>query len=108
MQLSLDLSEKAKEAGIKKAVDHSGKEWQEKADFIFKVYLNTLTSERFTCENFREYYYSISMDKPPTDRAFSGIITRARSKGLIRAVGIVQTKSVSAHRANATLWEKTF
>jgi hypothetical protein len=109
LQLNIDFAQVAKENGIKRAVDHAGKEWNDTADKYFQVYLrHDNQGKPFTCESFRIWLTDNfpHFEQPPHNRAYAGVIVRAKNSELIKCIGTVQTKLPNAHKCYASLWEK--
>jgi hypothetical protein len=109
-QLNLFASRQAKEAGIKRAVDHADAEipsWSDKAYAFMVSYIQRLPRETtFVVEDVRVTAEAMGLERPPSARAYGGIIRKLKHDGLIRHVGYTQVKNVKAHAANASLWQR--
>jgi hypothetical protein len=109
-QLNLFASRQAKEAGIKRAVDHADREipsWSDKAYAFMVSYLSKLPAgTKFMVEDIRALSTEMGLEQPPSASAYGGIIQRLKHDGLIRHVGYTQVKYVKAHAANASLWQR--
>lgn len=103
-QLNLKFGRQARDRGIKKAADHAGAEWNEKAYRLFQWWIQEQRSA-FTIEQFRAFAAQ-KLEAPPSLRAFGGIARRASIAGLIVKDGTTQVTNVKAHCANANLWRK--
>lgn len=103
-QLDIQFSRAARDKGIKKAADHAGADWNDKAYRLFQWWLQSQTRS-FTIEQFRAHVETI-LEAPPHLRAFGAIAVRAVKAGLIKRVGFTQVTNVKAHRTPVTLWEK--
>lgn len=103
-QLDIKFSRIARDRGIKKAADHAGADWNDKAYQLFMQWV-ARQSRPFTIEVFRAYAAD-KLPMPPSLRAFGGIAMRAAHARLIKKVGITQVKNEKAHMAFASLWQK--
>ena len=96
-----------KKAGIKKAVDHADQKvflWSDRAFEVLKKYL-LKRKKPFMCEDVRQFAEDkTNLDLPPSNRAWGGVIQRAKNKGLIKHFGYFQVNNPKAHRANASIW----
>lgn len=107
-QLDIGFARKARDKGIKLALDHADKvidNWGEKAYVLLKEFLRT-NKGNFMAEDFR-LSVADKIDAPPHNRAFGGIFMRAAKAGLIERVGYAPVKNWKAHRANASVWRKS-
>jgi len=101
----------AKQAGIKKAVDHAdqvSEGWSELAYSFLQRYLQGVPSGayfQFTTEQLRESA-KFSVPEPPKDQAWGAVILRAAKKGLIRKAGYDTAKNLKSHSRPVTLWTK--
>lgn len=109
-QTELFTGRQRKEAGIKKAEDNAGKEWNEMADLLLDKWLNGFLPEveasQFMAEAFRNFAYICGLPKPPHERAFGSVMLRAARAGKIVKVGYGQVKNPKANAATATVWRK--
>jgi hypothetical protein len=79
--------------------------WSEYAIFWLKRFIENNPGE-FQAEQFRVFALGLGLERPPSDRAFGGVMLRAARLGLIVKVGLKATSGVTAHQANAGLWQK--
>ena len=90
--------------GIKKAIDNADdthERWSEKA---YKFLTNWIkTQYEFMTEDVR-IASEKEIPKPPSNRAWGGIILRAVRAGLVHRVGFSSVKNIKAHRTPATVW----
>ena len=105
-QLTLNFAgSQLAEQGIDTAVQHADDcipDWSKQAYNFALYYCRTRT--RFMAEDMRNASYCI-IPEPPHTRAWGGIIRRLQNNGIIRCVGISKVKNVTAHSANASVWE---
>lgn len=96
-----------KAKGIKQAVDHANevsKLWSEEASEVLKKYL-VRRKKPFMCEDVRQFATDkTDLEMPPSNRAWGGVIQRAKNKGLIKHFGYFQVSNPKAHKANASIW----
>ena len=96
-----------KEKGIKQALDHANKVsnlWADEAFNVLKKYL-LRRKKPFMCEDVRQFAEEkTDLDLPPSNRAWGGVIQRAKHKGLIKHFGYFQVSNPKAHKANASIW----
>lgn len=106
--------EQARDKGIEKALnsaDNKSPLWRETAynylkEFIIKVPFN----ESFMSEDFREYVEKKYPDfpKPPSPKAWGGIMRMAKADEIIIPSGIGIRKDPKGHRGFATKWKLTY
>ena len=93
-----------RDKGIKQAVDNANnthEKWSVKA---YKFLTNYIKSQHeFMTEDAR-IASEKEIPKPPSNRAWGGIILRASKAGLINRIGFSNVKNVKAHRTPATVW----
>ena len=93
-----------RDKGIKKALDNANSthnRWSDKAyDFLLK-YIKY--QYEFMTEDVRVASEK-AIPKPPSNRAWGGIILKAVRAGLIHRVGFSSVKNINAHRTAATVW----
>ena len=93
-----------RDKGIKQAINNANdthEKWSEKA---YKFLTNWIkTRYEFMTEDVR-IASEKEIPKPPSNRAWGGIILRASKAGLINRVGFSNVKNVKAHRTPATVW----
>lgn len=86
-------------------INHPG--WKVQAYDMLKDWLKGWPpGKRFTIEEFRQVAQIHGLPDPPNARAFGGIAVKAKCAGLIKSFDQIKTKSKTAHRCFATLWEK--
>ena len=93
-----------RDKGIKQAIDNADdthERWSEKA---YKFLTNWIkTQYEFMTEDVR-LASEKEIPKPPSNRAWGGVILRAAKAGLINRVGFSNVKNAKAHRTPATVW----
>ena len=90
--------------GIKKAIDNADDTHEKWSDKAYKFLLDYIKSHKeFMTEELRVDSEK-EIPKPPSNRAWGGIILRASRAGLITRVGFSSVKNVKAHRTPATVW----
>lgn len=105
--LLLDLEEgkKLRDIGIDKVCFHAenvNNGWNEKAlQFIEKYPLN-----KFMTEDIRDYAYQKGLERPPSERAWGGVMRKAAKMGWIRCVGYQKVNNANAHRTPAAVWKR--
>jgi hypothetical protein len=92
--------------GIKRAIDHAGKPWANKALNYLDNFLKFNYGTTFMIEDVSEWSYGQGLTKPPHERAWGAIARAAIKKGFIKRVGIGQVKRPKAHKANASVYVK--
>lgn len=93
------------EQGMNAAMQHANDcmpDWSKQAYHFAITYCRTRS--RFMAEDMRNASDGI-VPEPPHTRAWGGIIRRLSNNGIIRCVGISKVKNVTAHSANASVWE---
>lgn len=100
-----------REKGMQQAIDHADRNfpaWSERAYGFLKKWLNELRpGKHFKTEDFRiKMELDELIERPPSDRAYGSLITRAAKAGLIRKIGHGTVVNPKAHRCYASLWEK--
>lgn len=94
-----------RDKGIKQSIDtanESVENWSKLAyDFLLK-YIKT--HKRFMVEEMRIASLGI-VPIPPSNRAWGGIVVRAKGNGLIYSAGTRTVKNPKAHHANANYWK---
>ena len=99
-----------KNAGIKKAIDSANAKeptWSNKAFEALKDYIkNTVGSGfHFMTENFRDWVVRWNkLPAPPSNRAYGGVIAKAKHQKLIKCTGTQSVSNPKAHCANASVW----
>jgi hypothetical protein len=104
-QTELFPGEYYRDAGIKKAVDHTNDvslNWADQAYSFLLIYIKYHYS--FMCEDLRLQSVGV-VPCPPSKRAWGGIIRRAAKSGLIKRKGFRSVKNVKDHCTPATVWE---
>ena len=93
-----------RDKGIKKAVDNANDTHEKWSDKAYKFLVGYIKShQEFMTEDLR-LDSEKEIPKPPSNRAWGGIILRAVRAGLIHRVGFSNVKNVKAHRTPATVW----
>lgn len=97
-----------RDRGIKQATDHADRVepgWSDRA-FEFMVRFLNQHSGPFMAEDVRSFAAIEDFELPPSNRAWGGVLVRAKNKKLIRYLGTRQVRNPKAHCANAALWQK--
>ena len=98
-----------KEQGIYRAISHADgvyQDWSEMAYKMLQDFIRFSDGDTFMCEDVRQYAEKFtSLPSPPNNRAWGGIIGRARKNGIIKHCGFSQVRNPKAHQANASLWK---
>ena len=93
-----------RDRGIKQAIDNADdthERWSEKA---YKFLTNWIkTQYEFMTEDVR-IASEKEIPKPPSNRAWGGIVVRAARAGLINKVGFSNVKNPKAHSTPASIW----
>jgi hypothetical protein len=93
-----------RDKGIKQAIDNADdthERWSEKA---YKFLTNWIkTQYEFMTEDVR-LASEKEIPKPPSNRAWGGIVVRAARAGLINKVGFSNVKNPKAHHTPASIW----
>lgn len=97
-------AEELRDSGIRIAIEHAGEEWVDKAMKALELYPGV---DKFMIEELRAWAYAHGLERPPHERAWGGITTRAVRKGWIVRVGYEQTSNPLAHKTPAAMWLKT-
>jgi hypothetical protein len=93
---------------MKRASDHAGIAWNEKAYKCIKKYLRYIPSRQwFRAEHIRmKAYTKYNLPLPKSERAWGSLMVKAMNENLIRPLGIQKVSNPNAHRANANYYEK--
>lgn len=107
VQLDITFARKARDKGIKKAVDHADQahpSWSQIAYGHFRTYVAQQKGP-FLIEEYREWVKDL-IEAPPSLRAFGALTMKAAREGLIRQVGFAKVRNERAHMANVAVWRK--
>ncbi len=79
-------------------------EWQNEAIEMLKDFPKT----QFLTDEFRAYAYDKGLSKPEDERSWGGVITKAKSQGIISKIGydIAKYENSPAHSNGMSLWKK--
>ena len=94
-----------RDKGIETAIEHADEvepSWSEQAMGMLLKYPNTI----FTTEELRLWAYEQGFAKPPNERAWGGVVVRARNKGIIVWKGYERAKDPLVHKNTVSQWEK--
>lgn len=94
------------QGGIAVAMDHANQVHDGWTDEAY-THLQNFTRTRITpflCEEVRLYAEANGLAKPPSSRAWGGIIQRGKRDQLIKHVGFGSTSNPKAHGTPASLW----
>ena len=93
-----------RDKGIKQAINNANDTHEKWSDKAYKFLLDYIKSHKeFMTEELRVDSEK-EIPKPPSNRAWGGIILRAVRAGLIHRVGFANVKNVKAHKTPATVW----
>ena len=93
-----------RDKGIKKAIDNANDTHEKWSDKAYKFLVNYIKSQdEFMTEDLR-LASEKEIPKPPSNRAWGGIILRAVRAGLITRDRFSNVKNVKAHKTPATVW----
>ena len=105
-QLTMDFTgSQLAEIGMNAAVQHAERtipDWSKQAYNFACHYCRT--HAKFMAEDMRNASDGI-VPEPPHTRAWGGVIRRLLNNGIIRCIGTAKVKNVTAHSANASVWE---
>jgi hypothetical protein len=105
-QLQFNFSaEELRDKGISQAEDHANRDyfgWSEQA-YSFLVTFARMNPV-FQAEDVRGAAEGI-VPQPPSERAWGGVIVRARKEGLIERTGYAPVKNPKAHKTPAAVWK---
>lgn len=101
-QRAAHLAAHRRDRGIKRAAEHAGKQWQERALGYVREYVATHRGP-FLCEDVRGYADHRDFEHPPTAKAWGGVMQTAARRGIVVADGWApaQSSNLSAKR----LWK---
>lgn len=97
------LSKALRDQGIKRAVDHAGDEWKDRAYRIFISFVKLNGRQPFMTEDVR-MYAGHAIEEPPDRRAWGHIAVKAARAGLIMKIGYAPHKDPSRHNGPSTIW----
>lgn len=69
------------------------------------IHLLCYPIQEFMAEDIRNFAYKHGLAKPPNERAWGGIIKKARKEGYISHVGYRSVKNAKAHKTPASVWK---
>ena len=93
-----------RDKGIKQAVDNADNTHEKWSDKAYRFLVNYIKSQNeFMTEDLR-LASEKEIPKPPSNRAWGGIILRAVRAGLITRDRFSNVKNVKAHKTPATVW----
>lgn len=102
--------ERLRDHGIQVAVDHADNvysNWSERAFAMFEKWLSGWPyGYTFLMEDFRLASTIHGLPTPPSKRAFGSVAVKAKSMGLIKAIGTQRVKNKKAHLCYASVWMK--
>ena len=93
-----------RDKGIKQAINNANDTHDKWSDKAYKFLVDYIKSQyEFMTEDVRMASEG-EIPKPPSNRAWGGIILRASRAGLISRVGFSNVKNAKAHKTPATVW----
>ena len=108
MQTSLNFTgaelSKAGQALALESANTQSEGWGERCYTLFKEYLKTV-NKPFLCEDFRTWVAG-KIEEPPSNRAYSSVITKGNKEGLIRFHQLTKVNNPKAHNCYANEWVK--
>ena len=100
----IDNGIQLRDKGIKQAIDNANDTHDKWSDKAYKFLVDYTKSQyEFMTEDVR-IASEKEIPKPPSNRAWGGIILRAVRAGLVHRVGFSSVKNIKAHRTPATVW----
>lgn len=72
-------------------------------DFLVQ-YFKEHPNEKIQVEKIRQASVGV-VPPPPNNKAWGGIVTRAKSKGIVIKTGVAPVTEASAHRGYASVWQ---
>lgn len=111
--MSISEGSALRDQGMELAIDHAEQVdpgWKERAyekllQFV-NIYSVNMGIKTFMAEDIRSWAYAHGLQRPPSGRAWGGLVRRAALEGVIVQVAIGQVKNKTAHCANAGVWRK--
>ncbi|MGE5944096.1 MAG: hypothetical protein ACM31G_07135 [Flavobacteriales bacterium] len=94
-----------RDKGMNQAIEtanHVHEKWSDKAFNFLLEFIKT--NKVFMAEDVRTEAEN-KIEIPPSDRAWGGIMYRARMSGLIKRSGFAMVKNPKAHCTPATVWQ---
>lgn len=98
-------AQKLRDKGIEQSASNADSiiaNWSQRAYSMLIAY----PLKTFMTEELRAWAELAGLPKPPSNRAWGGVIIRAKNEGRIRSMGFRNTTNPNAHATPATLWEK--
>lgn len=95
--------------GMNTAAAHADRvspNWSNEALTHFKMFMLNHGDKPFMTEDVRTYAENLGMEPPPDRRAWGAVAIHAKKLGWVRSLGYAPQKSVNAHKAPKTLWER--
>jgi hypothetical protein len=109
-ELNFEAAVDARNVGMMMAEDHANRRvdgWSEMAINMLRCFLLENPTRDFLTEEFRAYAVSNGLPEPPSNRAFGGIMARARNTKIIQFVGFRNTSNPKSHATPASVWKKS-
>lgn len=102
-QLAIDFARAARDDGIKRAADHAGETWMDRAVADFAAFVR-LHGEA-TCEQWRFDWLARGNPEPATHKAYGAVpSTAARRKLVVNTRRYVQATSEKTHAHPVPYW----
>ena len=79
-------------------------DWKSNALKCLQEYIKLNPGEKFQAEDVRQFAYKNGLPKPPSHRAWGGIMVGAKKSGIIRFVGYENVDNPKAHSTPASVW----
>lgn len=109
--MSSKQARSARDGGIKQAVDHAEEEtpgWSDRAYGMIEDYLtrgDVAHGRAFTAEDIRDHARILGLPTPPHLRSWGSVMRRAARDGIIRKVGIVESRAAHCHCSHVGAWQ---
>lgn len=104
-RLRREQAQQRRDEAIQRVVEHADRvraEWSDQAFRLLRVYATTRDS--LTAEEVREWSESVGLDRPPDNRAWGGVIRRARFAGLLGKGEYEEAKDPRVHCRPIMRW----
>ena len=98
--------QRRRDAGMDQAVGNAEQKkpgWPEKALAFIEM---QPIGKVFMVEDIRVYACSRGLPRPPSNRAWGGVIKKARQLGLVKHIGYAPVKNPAAHAGMASQWQR--
>lgn len=104
-EMIFGTGEQLRDAGINQSLAHADQEHEDWGDRAIG-FLIRYPEPEFMTEDLRQYAYLNGLPSPPHERAWGGVIVRAKGMGLITHMRYKTVNNPLAHKTPASLWGK--